>query len=47
MVSTVSRRLGMGGKMKVPRDRYSFMMSFWVVPDSTEGSTPRSSALAM
>ncbi len=33
--------------MKVPRDRYSFTMSFWVVPDSTAGSTPWSSALAM
>ncbi len=33
--------------MKVPRERYSFTMSFWVVPDSTSGSTPWSSALAM
>ena len=44
--STVSRRLGWGGKMYVPRDRYSFMMSFCVVPRSSCGSTPCSPALA-
>ena len=42
-----SRRLGSGPKMKVPRERYSFTMSFWVVPPSTFGSTPCSSAATM
>ena len=32
--------------MYVPRDKYSFTMSFWVVPVSNAGSTPRSSANA-
>ena len=32
--STVSRRLGSGPKMNVPRERYSFTMSFWLVPES-------------
>jgi hypothetical protein len=32
--------------MYVPRDRYSFTMSFWVVPDRRPGSTPRSRASA-
>ena len=40
MVSTVSRRLGPGGKMYVPRLRYSLTMSFCVVPASSAGSTP-------
>ena len=31
-MSTISRRLGSGGKMYVPRHRYSFTMSFCVVP---------------
>ncbi len=34
-MSTISRRLGSGGKMYVPRDRYSFTMSFCVVPRSS------------
>ena len=33
--------------MNVPRDRYSLMMSFCVVPASAVGSTPVRSALAM
>ena len=44
--STVSRRDGSGPKMYVPRDRYSLTMSFWVVPASRDGATPRSSAKA-
>jgi len=31
IVSVVRRSDGPGGKMYVPRDRYSFTMSFWVV----------------
>ena len=42
----MSRSDGAGGKMYVPRDRYSFMMSFCVVPESAAGSTPRSAASA-
>ena len=34
-MSTISRRLGSGGKMYVPRLRYSLTMSFWVVPRSS------------
>ena len=34
-MSTISRRLGSGGKMYVPRDRYSLTMSFCVVPRSS------------
>ena len=45
-MSTISRRLGSGGKMYVPRDRYSFTMSFCVVPRSSVDATPCSSALA-
>src|SRR6476469_7407787 len=45
-MSTISRRLGPGGKMYVPRDRYSLTMSFWVVPRSSRESTPWSAALA-
>ncbi len=47
MTSTVRRRLASGPKMKVPRERYSFTMSFWVVPARTFWSTPCSSASAM
>jgi hypothetical protein len=43
----MSRIDGRGGKMYVPRARYSLMMSFWVVPWSRDGSTPCSSASAM
>jgi len=32
--------------MYVPRDRYSFTMSFWVVPDSCLSGTPVFSACA-
>jgi hypothetical protein len=35
-----------GGKMYVPRDRYSFRMSFCVVPVRDERSAPCSSATA-
>ena len=42
----MSRLLGSGGKMYVPRDRYSFTMSFWVVPRRAAGGVPCSSALA-
>ncbi len=45
-MSTISRRDGSGGKMYVPRDRYSFTMSFCVVPRSAFDSTPWRSALA-
>ena len=34
IMSTINRRDGSGGKMYVPRDRYSLTMSFCVVPDS-------------
>ena len=45
-MSTMSRLLGSGGKMYVPRDRYSLTMSFCVVPRSAVLGTPCSSALA-
>ena len=45
-MSTISRLLGSGGKMYVPRDRYSLTMSFWVVPRSAVDGTSCSSALA-
>ena len=45
-MSTISRRDGSGGKMYVPRERYSLTMSFCVVPRSAAGSTPCSAALA-
>jgi len=45
-MSTISRRDGAGGKMYVPRDRYSLTMSFCVVPRSASVGTPCSSALA-
>ena len=45
-MSTISRRDGSGGKMYVPRDRYSLTMSFCVVPRSASGAVPCSSALA-
>ena len=46
MVSTMSRRDGSGGKMWVPRLRYSLTMSFWVVPRSAARATPCVSAWA-
>jgi hypothetical protein len=39
-MSTMSRREGSGGKMYVPRDKYSFTMSFCVVPRSSFEATP-------
>jgi hypothetical protein len=46
--SVVSRIDGPGGKTWVPRERYSLMMSFWVVPASvartSSGSAPARSA---
>ena len=45
-MSTMSRFDGSGGKMYVPRDRYSFTMSFCVVPRSAVDGTSCSSALA-
>src|SRR4029453_3344290 len=45
-MSTISRRDGSGGKMYVPRDRYSLTMSFCVVPRSSFEPTPWRSALA-
>jgi hypothetical protein len=44
MRSAVSRSDWAGGKMYVPRDRYSLMMSFWVVPCSALKGAPCSSA---
>ena len=46
ITSLVRRMEGWGGKMWVPRARYSFKMSFWVVPASWSRATPRSSASA-
>ena len=45
-MSAMSRIDGSGGKMYVPRERYSLMMSFWVVPCSSRRSAPCSSATA-
>ena len=45
-MSTISRFEGAGGKMYVPRDKYSFTMSFCVVPRSSVSVTPCSRALA-
>ena len=42
-----NRRLASGGKMYVPRERYSFTMSFCVVPRSCFDSTPWRSAFAV
>ena len=46
-MSAISRIDGPGGNAYVPRDRYSLMMSFCVVPWSTAGSIPFSSAQTM
>ncbi len=46
MVSAVRRSDGSGGKMNVPRERNSLMMSFCVVPRSAPGSAPCRSAAA-
>ena len=45
-MSVMSRIDGSGGKMYVPRERYSFRMSFCVVPISAARSTLCSSATA-
>ena len=47
IMSAVRRSEAAGGKMYVPRDRYSFTKSFCVVPCSSLRSTPCSSATAM
>ena len=44
--SPISFIEGCGGKMWVPRERYSLMMSFWVVPESASRATPWRSAVA-
>ncbi len=44
IMSVMSRIEGSGGKTYVPRERYSLMMSFWVVPLSSRRSAPCSSA---
>ena len=46
IVSVVRRSAGLGGKIYVPRARYSLMMSFCVVPCSVSRATPCSSASA-
>ena len=46
ITSLVSRIEGAGGNTWVPRERYSLMMSFCVVPCSVERATPCSSASA-
>ena len=40
IMSVVSRSDGPGGKMYVPRDRYSLTMSFCVVPASAGHGAP-------
>jgi hypothetical protein len=45
-VSAIRSIDGSGGKMYVPRARYSFTMSFWVVPRRPASGTPRSRATA-
>ena len=44
ITSAVSRSDAAGGKMYVPRDRYSLMMSFCVVPAQRLSSAPCSAA---
>ena len=46
-MSAISRIDGSGGNAYVPRERYSLMMSFCVVPCSDDASTPCSSAATM
>ncbi len=43
-MSVISRSDGPGGKTYVPRERYSLMMSFCVVPASCAAEAPCSSA---
>jgi len=45
-MSTMIRRDASGGKMNVPRERYSFSRSFWVVPRRSLVATPCSWAFA-
>ena len=45
-VSAIRSKRGSGGKMYVPRARYSLTMSFCVVPRSLPRATPRSRASA-
>ena len=44
IMSVIRRNDGPGGNTYVPRERYSLMMSFWVVPASLTGCAPCSSA---
>ena len=46
ITSAVSFSEGPGGKICVPRERYSLRMSFCVVPESAARGTPRRSAVA-
>ena len=46
IMSTMIRREASGGKINVPRDKYSLSTSFWVVPRNSLLSTPFSAALA-
>ena len=43
-MSVIRRSDGPGGNTYVPRERYSLMMSFWVVPARAATSAPCSSA---
>jgi hypothetical protein len=45
-MSVIRRRLGAGGNTYVPRDRYSLMMSFWVVPASLPTTSCQSAPCA-
>ncbi len=46
-MSAISRIEGPGGNAYVPRERYSLMMSFCVVPCRASGPKPCSSAATM
>ena len=46
IMSTMMRRDDAGGKMYVPRDKYSLRMSFCVVPRNSFADVPCSAALA-
>ena len=46
IMSLIRRIDGSGGNTYVPRDRYSFTMSFCVVPESLLAATPCRSAAA-
>jgi hypothetical protein len=47
ITSSISLSDGRGGKMWVPRARYSLIKSFWTVPASLAGSAPCRSATTM